>query len=287
MFLFDNPILLFALIAASTASVAGGLMGTYIVAKRIVFLSGSISHAVLGGIGFSLWLKRQHGFEWASPLIGALFAAILSAILLGWIRMRFKEREDTLIAAIWSTGMAVGVIFIALTPGYNVELTNFLFGNILWASPAEVALLAGFDLLLLALTFLNHKRFLAVCFDEEQALMQGLRVKEIYMLLLCMVGVSIVLLIQVVGAILVVAMLAIPPAIAALLSNRLSRIMGIAILIGIGISASGVGLAYQLNWPPGATIALVAAIVYLASLRIRENTSLSENSSSRAAFFGS
>jgi len=282
--LIDNPILLFALLAASTASIAGGLMGTYIVAKRIVFLSGSISHAVLGGIGFFLWLKSQHGYKWANPLIGALFAAILSAILLGWIRMRFKEREDTLIAAIWSTGMAVGVIFMALTPGYNVELTNFLFGNILWASPTEVAILAGFDGLLLLLTFLNHKRFLAVCFDEQQAMMQGVRVKGLYMLLLCMVGVSIVLLIQVVGAILVVAMLAIPPAIAALLSNRLSRIMGIAILIGIGISASGIGIAYHLNWPPGATIALAAAIVYLIFLKFKENTSLLRSSSKRSFF---
>lgn len=275
MFLIDNPILLFALIAACTASVAGGLMGTYIVAKRIVFLSGSISHAVLGGIGFFLWLKRHHGFDWASPILGAILAALLSSILLGWIRIRYKEREDTLIAAIWSTGMAIGVIFIALTPGYNVELTNFLFGNILWASPKEILLLASFDLVLLIITFLNHKRFLALCFDEEQALMQGVKVKALYILLLCLIGVSIVLLIQVVGAILVVAMLAIPPAIGALLSNRLSRIMGIAILLGIGISASGIGVAYRLNWPPGATIALVAAIVYLAVLKLSKRAHLS------------
>ncbi len=255
-----------ALLAAAAASIAGGIMGSYIVAKRIVFLSGSISHAVLGGMGFFLWLKRHFGWEWASPLLGAFVAAIASALLLGWIRSRFKEREDTLIAAIWSTGMAIGVIFIALTPGYNVELTNFLFGNILWATSTDVAILLGFDVLLIVLTRIYHKRFLAVCFDEEQALMQGLHVQRLYILLLCLVALSIVLLIQVVGAILVVALLAIPPAIAALFSGRLSRVMIFAAIIGIAISFLGIEVSYELNWPPGATIALLAAAAYLISL---------------------
>ncbi len=264
--LFMHPLLLPALLAAVAASIAGGIMGSYIVTKRIVFLSGSISHAVLGGMGFFLWLKRHYNIEWASPLLGALLAALLSALALGWIRIRYKEREDTLIAALWSTGMAIGVIFIALTPGYNVELTNFLFGNILWATPNDVAVLVGFDLVLIALTWLYHKRFLAICFDEEQALLQGLNVQRLYMLLLCMMAVSIVLLIQVVGAILVVALLAIPPAIAAIFSNRLSTIMTIAVLIGIGISFAGIGTSYKLDWPPGATISLFAAIIYMATL---------------------
>ncbi|MBS3903495.1 MAG: metal ABC transporter permease [Anaplasmataceae bacterium] len=264
--ILSHPLLLPALLAAIAASIAGGIMGSYIVAKRIVFLSGSISHAVLGGMGFFLWLKRHFHLEWASPLFGALIAALLSALALGWIRFRYKEREDTLIAALWSTGMSIGVIFIALTPGYNVELTNFLFGNILWATPRDVAILIGFDILLITLTRLYHKQFLAICFDEEQALMQGLNVKKLYMFLLCMIAVSIVLLIQVVGAILVVALLAIPPAIAAIFSSRLSKIMILAVFIGIGISFAGISASYRLNWPPGATIALIAAIVYLGSL---------------------
>jgi zinc transport system permease protein len=278
--IFSHPILLPALLAALVASVAGGIMGSYIVAKRIVFLSGSISHAVLGGMGFFLWLKRNFGWDWATPLLGALVAAILSAILLGWIKTRFKEREDTLIAALWSTGMAIGVIFIALTPGYNVELTNFLFGNILWATSKEIAILLGFDLILITLTSLFHKKLVAVCFDEDQALMQGLPVKQLYILLLCMVAISIVLLIQVVGAILVVAFLAIPPAIALIFSNRLSRVMILAALLGMVISFLGIGVSYQLNWPPGATIALFAALAYLGSMSFQKRT-LKANSSYR------
>jgi zinc transport system permease protein len=261
--LFNHPFLITALAASLVASIAGGVMGAYIVAKRIVFLCGSISHAVLGGMGFFLWLKRTHGIAWADPILGALIAAVVSALLLSWIHSRYKEREDTLIAALWSTGMAVGVVFIALTPGYNVELTNFLFGNILWATPNDVMLLAILDVFLLGLALLFHKRFLAVCFDEEQALIQGIAVQPLYMLLLSMVAISVVLLIQVVGAILVIAILTIPAAIASMLSHRLRVIMFLASLIGCCFSAGGILISYELNWPPGATIALLAALSYL------------------------
>ena len=164
-------------------------MGSYIVAKRIVFLSGSISHAVLAGMGLFLWLKRTQGIAWANPLWGALIAAVLSAVLLSWIHNKYKEREDTLIAALWSTGMALGVVFIALTPGYNVELTNFLFGNILWATPSDVALLSLLDLFLLGGAMLFHKRFLTICFDEEQALFTGVRVQHSIRYFFCMVAI--------------------------------------------------------------------------------------------------
>ncbi len=268
------PLLASALLAAVAAAIAGGLMGSYIVAKRIVFLSGSISHAVLGGMGFFLWLQRTFSLQFASPFLGALIAAIISALILGSIRINYKEREDTLIASLWSTGMAMGVIFISLTPGYNVELTNFLFGNILWATSQDVLTLLGFDVFLLTITLIYHKKFLAICFDEEQALIQGLSVQKIYALLLCLVAVSIVLLIQVVGAVLVITLLAIPPAIGALFSHRLSRIMFLAVIIGICISFSGLILAYEVNWPPGATIALIAAFLYFCSLVLKNKYKL-------------
>lgn len=264
--LFSHHFLLMALLTAFAASIAGGVMGSYIVAKRIVFLSGSISHAVLGGMGFFLFLERIFGFSWAHPIGGALLAALICALLLGWIRTRYKEREDTLIAVLWSTGMAIGVILIALTPGYNVELTNFLFGNILWSTPSDIALLLGLDVVIVVLVAIFHRRFLAICFDEEQALIQGVPVQTLYILLLCLVAVSIVLLIQIVGAILVVSMLAIPPAMASLFSQRLSKIMILSIILGCSFSFIGTGFSYDFNWPPGATIALTAAAIYLTVL---------------------
>ncbi len=254
-----------AILAGASASITAGIMGSYVVAKRIVFISGSISHSVLGGMGLFLWLKRTYGISWMSPLNGALLFALISAFLIGWVHLKHKEREDTIIAALWSTGMSLGIIFIALTPGYNVELMHFLFGNILWISKSDIFLILGLDLIVLICAFFFHNRFLAICFDEEQARLQNVKVTWYYFLLLALIAVSVVLLIQVVGAILVIAMLAIPAAIAGRFQNRMPHIMGLAILLGIIFTVIGTSGSWYLNWPPGATIALTAAIFYSLS----------------------
>lgn len=264
-----NPLLLAAVIAGMAASVVSGIIGSYVVVKRIGFISGSISHSVLSGIGFALWLERTRGVEWMSPLYGALIAALLSALILGWIHLFYRQREDSVIAALWAIGMAIGVLFISQTPGFNVELTNFLVGNILWVTHADLITLFALDFFILVVVFCLHKRFLAICFDEEQARLQGVPVNALYILLLILTAVSIVLLIQVVGVLLVMAMLTLPAAIANLFTSRLSRIMMIAVGLSCVFCLIGTAAAYQLDWPGGATIALVAGIVYVASLFYR------------------
>lgn len=264
--LIINPLLVYAIWAGLAASVVSGIIGSYVVVKRIVFISGSISHSVLGGIGFCLWLERAKGIEWLSPLYGALVAAILSALIIGWIRIHYQQREDTVIAALWSVGMAVGVIFISQTPGSNVELTNYLIGNILWVTPTDLKILCVLDLLTIACVFCLHKRFLAICFDEEQAALQGLRVHALYLFLLVLTAISIVLLIQVVGIILVMTMLAIPAAIANLFTTRLSVMMVLAVLISSLFCLGGTAAAYYVDWPTGATIALIATLAYMIAL---------------------
>ncbi len=261
-----NPILATAIFASLAASLVSGIIGSYVVVKRIVFISGSISHAVLGGIGLCLWLERSKGIAWISPLQGALAAAIISALLMGWIRIHYRQREDSVIAAIWSIGMATGVLFISQTPGFNVELNNFLVGNILWVTPMDLYVLTGLDIIVLLIVICMHKRFLAICFDEEQAQLQGLHVNTLYLLLLVLTSVSIVLLIQVVGIILVMTMLTIPPAIANLFTLRLSRMMVIAVFLSCLFSIAGMGTAFHLDWPGGATIALIAGIAYVLCL---------------------
>lgn len=261
-----NPLLLSAVIAGLASSVVSGIIGSYVVVKRIVFISGSISHSVLSGIGFCLWLERAKGITWISPLEGALVAGILSALIIGWIHLHYRQREDSVIAALWSVGMAVGILFISQTPGFNVELTNFLIGNILWVSPQDLYILFGLDIFILLCVLCMHKRFLAICFDEEQARLQGLPVNNLYLLLLVLTAVSIVLLIQVVGIILVMTMLTIPAAIANLFTASLSRVMLIAVLLSCAMCFGGTALAYHLDWPGGATIALVAGLVYIATL---------------------
>jgi len=255
-----------ALLAGFAASITSGIIGSYIVVKRIVFISGSIAHSVLGGMGLAIYLKRSYDLTFLTPLHGALFAALLSSFLIGWIHVKYREREDTVIAAIWSTGMAIGVIFLSLTPGYNVELSNFLFGNILWVTQTDLMVLFGLDCIVILAALILHRRFVAVCFDETQAYLQGLPVQNLYFFLLALVAISVVLLIQVVGSILVIAMLAIPAAIASMFTARLSYVMFLAVALDCLFVLLGIGTSYELNWPPGATIALIAALFYLGSL---------------------
>lgn len=264
--LSSNPLLIHALLAGLFASVVGGIVGSYVVVKRITFICGSIAHAILGGIGISIWLERTQGITWLSPIIGALIAAIVSALILGWIRTSYREREDTIIAALWSVGMSVGIIFISLTPGFNVELMNFLIGNILWVSKQDLWILLALDVVVLACVLCFHKKFLAICYDENQARLQGVPVSKMYILLLLLTAITIVLLIQVVGIVLVLTMLTIPAAMANLFTNRLSQMMILAFAICAFLSTSGIIASFYLDWPSGATIALEAGIIYALTL---------------------
>ncbi len=268
---FQNPFLLMALLAGLAASISGGIIGSYVVTKRIVFISGSISHAVLGGMGLFLWLKRSFGLDFLSPLYGALLSAIASAFLLGWVHLKYKEREDSIIAAIWAIGMSIGVIFITFTPGYNVELMNFLFGNILWITRLDMVSIFILDILVVGCTFLFYRKFQAICFDEEQAALQGVSVKKNYIFLLCLIAISVVILIQIVGAVLVISMLTMPAAIAAAITQRLSSMMKAAILLGAFFTCLGIYASYELNWPPGATITLVSGFFYGLTLWISKS----------------
>jgi zinc transport system permease protein len=247
-----------ALIGGVLASIGCGIMGSYVVVKRIGFLAGGISHAVLGGMGVALFFS-------VNPLAGALVAALAAAILIGWISLRWREQEDTLISAVWAVGMAIGILFISRTPGYNVDLMSYLFGNILIVSAGDLWLMAGMDAAVLLLVLLFYRQFLAVAFDEEFARLRGVPVPLFYLLLLSLVALTVVLLIQVVGLILVIALLTLPAAIALQYVHSLGRSMALAALLGMVFTCVGLVIAYQSDLPAGATIILVAGIAYLLS----------------------
>jgi zinc transport system permease protein len=269
MSLLSNPFLEMALWASILVSIASGTIGSFVVIKRISFIAGAISHSLLGGMGLSIWLNRSYGLTWLDPLFGAFAGAIISALLLGSVHLNYRQREDAVIAAIWSTGMAIGVIFISLTPGTNVDMMNFLFGNILWIHTRDLILLGALDVLIIAILIFYYRRFLLLSFDEEQALLKGIPVKRLYMLLLSLVAVTVVLLIQVIGIVLVIALLTIPPTIAGLFTNRLPVMIGIAVALSALFSLFGLEASYRLDWPPGSTIALLAALVYFAILLLK------------------
>ena len=228
------------------------------VVKRIGFLAGGIAHSVLGGMGAALYF----GFD---PLMGALIAAILAALLIGWVKLHWQAQEDTLIGALWAIGMAVGVLFIARTPGYGPDLMSYLFGNILLVPQDALWPMAGLDLVLLGAAILFNRQFLAVAFDEEFAWLRGVPVSVFYLLLLCLVAVTVVLLIQVVGLILVIALLTLPAAIAGHYVHTLARMMVLATVLGAGFTTGGLALAYGNDLPGGASIILLAGAGYVCS----------------------
>jgi len=241
------------------ASVACGIIGSYVVVKQIGYLAGGIAHAVLGGMGVAYYLDR-------SPIEGALVAALVFAFILGWVSLRMQQQEDTIIGALWAGGMAIGILFISKTPGYNVDLMSFLFGNILMIASEDLYWIAGLDLLILVIVFLFYKQFIAVSFDEEFAWLRGIPVERFYLLFLSLVALTIVILIQIVGLILVIALLTLPAAIAGLYVRSLNLMMVLATLFGIVFTTGGLALSYQPDLPPGPTIILLAGALYLLSL---------------------
>ncbi len=263
-----------ALLAGILAGIGCGVMGSFVVVKRIGFLAGGIAHSVLAGMGAALFF----GF---SPTLGAVIAAIVSALVIGLISRHAGEQEDTLIAAIWAVGMAIGILFISKTPGYNTELMSYLFGNILMVSRQEILWMLLLNTAVLATVGLFYKQFLAVSFDEEFATLRSLPVTTIYLLLLCLIAVTVVLLIQVVGLILVIALLTLPAAIAGHYTQTLFGMMSIATLLGMSFTSIGLAISYSPDLPAGATIILLAGLAYLISTvfrgilgRIRRHSSL-------------
>ena len=248
-----------AIVGGILASVACGAIGSYVVVKKIGYLAGGIAHAVLGGMGIAYYLGR-------SPIEGALVSAIVFAFILGWVSLRMQQQEDTIIGALWAGGMAVGILFISQTPGYNVDLMSFLFGNILMIASEDLYWIAGLALIILVIVFIFYNQFISVSFDEEFARLRGIPVERFYLLFLSLVALTVVILIQIVGLILVIALLTLPAAIAGLYVRSLSLMMILAALFGMIFTTGGLAISYQPDLPPGPTIILLAGAFYLISL---------------------
>jgi zinc transport system permease protein len=268
----EHGFLQYALAAGVLASIACGVVGSYVAARRITYIAGGIAHSVLGGLGAARYLQVTQGWEWLHPLFGAVIAALLSALIIGMVSLRWRASEDTAISAIWAIGMAAGVLFIARTPGYAENLMSYLFGNILMVTPTSLWLMATLDLLVVALGLLFYKQLVAISFDEEFARMRGINVEAFYLLLLCMTALTVVLLVTVVGLVLVIALLTLPIAIAGHFSRSLRQVMAISAALIAVLTVLGLGLSYNADLPAGATIIVLTGALYLivigaASLR--------------------
>jgi zinc transport system permease protein len=248
-----------ALMAGLLTSVACGIIGTLVVVNRIVFISGGVAHAAYGGVGIAFFF----GFP---PLLGAAGFSLFISAIMALVTLHNKQRADTIIGVLWAVGMALGIILIDLTSGYNVDLMSYLFGSILAVPRSDLWLMLAVDIIVITAVILYYNDFLAMSFDEEFAEAMGVPVKGLYFALLAMMAISVVLIIRVVGLILVIALLTIPPYIAEQYSDSLKRMMLYSVILSFIFTFIGLWLSYSFNLTSGATIIMVAAAFFFISL---------------------
>jgi zinc transport system permease protein len=251
-----------AIAASFLSAFSCGISGTFVHVNRITFITGGIAHAVLGGVGAAVYF----GF---SPMAGAITVSILFAVILGIVRFKGGQHEDTVISALWGCGMSAGIIFIYFSPGYAVNLTNYLFGNILLVSKGDITSLFILAVIVFSILIVFYRQFVAVSFDEEYARLRGIKSSLIYVIMLIMIALTIVVLMKVVGLILVIAFLSFPAATASVFSSKMPKIIGLSFVFSFVFSLAGLGISYSYNLPTGAAITLVAGFVYIISILLR------------------
>ena len=225
-----------ALLAGLLAAIACGIVGVYVVVKKVVFISGGIAHASFGGIGLGYLVG-------INPVLGAMAFTVASSLGIGLITRRSRLPEDTAIGILWAMGMALGIIFIGLAPGYAPDLFSYLFGNILTVPFFDLMQMLVLDVVIITLVALLYKGFLYLSFDEEFSTVSGVPTEKLYFLLLCLIALNVVVLIRVVGIILVIALLTIPAALARQYTHSLKNMMLLAILAGIVFTFSGLWIS--------------------------------------------
>jgi zinc transport system permease protein len=258
-FIFNYSFLRNAIIVSLLASIACGISGSFVVKKKMTFVSGGLAHAILGGIGIAYFLKLN-------TFIGAIIFALIFSFIITIAKNKAHQEEDTIIGVLWAVGMAIGIIFMYITPGYNVDLLSFIFGNILMVENGDIFLVLTLDIVIFFVFFLLYYHFLYASFDEEFLEVRGLNINLIYFTLLSLISITIVILIKIVGLILVIALLTLPSVIASLFSRTMIKMIIISIFLSIIFTLSGIFLAFQFNLPAGACIIIFAGIIYFFAL---------------------
>jgi zinc transport system permease protein len=251
-----------AILAGILVSIACGIIGTFVVLNRIVFISGGIAHAAYGGIGMGYFFRFN-------PVYGAIAFSLLAALAMGWVHRHTQQRTDTIIGVMWAIGMSVGIILVDLTPGYKASLRSYLFGSILAVPTQELWLMLAVDGLVLAIVWLFYKELLAISFDETFAIIRNVPVDGIYLLLMSAIALTVVMMMRVVGLIMVIALLTMPAAIGNQWVKEMKTMMVVASGLGIVFTVTGLWLSYAFDLTSGATIILVAGGGYTLSLAIK------------------
>lgn len=251
-----------ALIAVVLSAIISGITGTFVFVKRLSFLSGGIAHALLGGVGFAVFVS-------INPMFGALIAAILFTLIMGLIKLKAPRNEDTIIGALWALGMSTGIIFLHITPGYHTDLGSWLFGNILMVSRDELLMLSVLVATVIIVVYLFYRPLVAIAFDETLLKVRGLHFAFFYIMLLMIVASTVVVMVKSVGLILLIAMLTIPPAIAAQFSRSIPAIMGISTLLSLAIMLAGLFVSVLWDLPAGAATILIASLAFTVTILVK------------------
>ena len=263
------PLIRYALLSGIVSSLTFGVVGSLVVVRQIGYVASAIAHSILGGIGASVYCSRVYDLPWLTPMLGAIAAALLSVAVIGWATLKFKEREDTIIGAIWAAGMAAGLLFLHYAPGKAVNLESFIFGNILLTSKSDVIATLILGVIVMSLVALFYHKLVAVSFDEEFAALRGVSSKAYYFLLLTLTALSVVLMVRVAGLILSQALLILPAATASRFSRSLWAIMAGAVVITALANTAGLALSYQYDIPTGPFIVFLAVVFYALSFLLR------------------
>lgn len=259
-----------AVLAAILCSIISGVMGAFVVIRRSTYGVGAIAHCALGGIGLARYLQVVHGWQWFSPMLGAMLSALLAAAVVSVVRARAFEREDTLLSGMWALGMAVGITFMTLTPGYAQDLMGYLFGDILLVSSVDLLTMAVLACLVLGFIAWAFDRLIAVSFNPQLAELRGIHSTLMDTLFTLATALTVVVLVRLVGIVLVIALLTLPAATAGRWSSSLPHTLLLAVLISALTLLAGLWISYEWNLPAGATIIQLAALLYFATLLFKK-----------------
>lgn len=260
MEIFQYDFIQNALIAGVLISVAAGIIGSLVVVNKLTFLTGGIAHSSYGGIGLAIYLGLP-------VLFGATVFAIITAVIIAMLTLNKRNRVDSLIGLMWAFGMAIGIIFVDLTPGYNVDLMSYLFGSIIAVSSADIWYMAILDIFIISIVMIFYKEILAVSYDSEFAALRGINTKFFYTLILILASLCVVAAIKAVGLILVIALLTIPTYLAETFANRLSTMMVISSILATMFTIIGLGISYFYDVSSGASI-IITAVTLLTIVKL-------------------
>jgi len=266
--LADYAFLRNTLYAVLLASIACGIVGGYIVARRESYMIGAVSHSLLGGVGLARYLQVAQGVVWLSPILGGMLSAVIVAIGITFFTQKTRARVDVVLSGVWSLGVALGVTFISMTPGYAEDLQSYLFGNILLISNGDLLAMGIMDCFIILFGYMFHNRFMAFCFRPEALELRGVSSAKTALLLNILIALTVVLLAQLVGIVLVLVLLVLPAALASCLFQKMPGIMMGGGFFCALFSLMGLVLSYQYDLPAGASIVECTVVVSLVILAV-------------------